>query len=65
MLIDTISKIYQYFYAVTNNTAQNHKITEAERDLGKQYSLTQKSQKSLLNTYWSEEKPELLNDKLN
>lgn len=65
MLIDTISKIYQYFYTVTNNNAQNHKITEVERDLGKQYSLTQKSQKSLLNTYWSEEKPELLNDKLN
>lgn len=65
MPIDTIRKIYQYFYTVTNNTVQNQKITEAERDLGKQYSLTQKSQKSLLNTYWSEEKPELLNDKLN
>lgn len=65
MPTDTIRKIYQYFYIETNNTAQNHKITEAERDLGKQYSLTQKSQKSLLNAYWSEEKLELLNDKLN
>lgn len=52
MLIDTIRKIYQYFDILASNTAQNHRIAEVGRDLGKQNRLTQKSQKSLLNIYW-------------
>lgn len=52
MFIDTVRNIYQYFYILANNTAQKYRITEVEKDLRRQYNLTQKFQKSLLNIYW-------------